>query len=178
MKKIKNIVRKLFRLIVGNFGRWMPAVFFYTHKGYCPCCRNKVTFMSINSCLREFDMCPICFSNQRERAVMLTIEKYYPAWKDLDILDVSPCDRGVSFALKRLCKHYCSSHYYPSKPFGDLIGANAYNEDLEKLTFPDASFDIVVTQDVLEHVYDVGKAFSEIGRVLKRGGAYIYRTCS
>ncbi len=37
-------------------------------------------------------------------------------------------------------------------------------------------FDIVVTQDVLEHVYDPAKTFSEIARTLKPGGAHIFTT--
>jgi ubiquinone/menaquinone biosynthesis C-methylase UbiE len=52
---------------------------------------------------------------------------------------------------------------------------NGYrNENLEAMTFPDASIDIVVTQDVLEHVYDPSSVFKEICRVLRPGGAHIF----
>jgi hypothetical protein len=36
------------------------------------------------------------------------------------------------------------------------------SEDLEALTFPDESFDLVITQDVFEHVLRPAKAFAEI----------------
>jgi SAM-dependent methyltransferase len=48
------------------------------------------------------------------------------------------------------------------------------NEDLENLTFPDESFDLMVTQDVMEHIFNPGKAFYEIARTLKKGGAHIF----
>jgi SAM-dependent methyltransferase len=45
---------------------------------------------------------------------------------------------------------------------------------LEHLTFANASFDIVITQDVLEHVLDPASAFTEIRRVLRPDGCHIW----
>lgn len=46
----------------------------------------------------------------------------------------------------------------------------------EDLQFPDNTFDIVFCCDVLEHVRDLPKVISEITRVLKPGGTFIYDT--
>ena len=46
----------------------------------------------------------------------------------------------------------------------------------ENLPFDDNSFDLVCCCDVLEHVEDVAKVISEINRVLKPGGLFIYDT--
>lgn len=46
----------------------------------------------------------------------------------------------------------------------------------EELPFPDSMFDIVFCCDVLEHVRDLPKVISEISRVLKPGGIFIYDT--
>ncbi|MCX6560679.1 MAG: bifunctional 2-polyprenyl-6-hydroxyphenol methylase/3-demethylubiquinol 3-O-methyltransferase UbiG [Candidatus Aminicenantes bacterium] len=46
----------------------------------------------------------------------------------------------------------------------------------ESLPFPDGSFDAVFCCDVLEHVRDLPKVVSEISRVLKTGGVFIYDT--
>ena len=46
----------------------------------------------------------------------------------------------------------------------------------ERLPYGDASFDIVFCCDVLEHVQDLPKVISEISRVLKPGGVFIYDT--
>jgi 2-polyprenyl-6-hydroxyphenyl methylase/3-demethylubiquinone-9 3-methyltransferase len=51
----------------------------------------------------------------------------------------------------------------------------------EKLPFQNNSFDVIFCCDVLEHVHDLPKVISEISRVLKNGGIFIYdtfnRTC-
>jgi 2-polyprenyl-3-methyl-5-hydroxy-6-metoxy-1,4-benzoquinol methylase len=41
-------------------------------------------------------------------------------------------------------------------------------EDIESLSFGNESFDLVITQDVMEHVLNPALAFAEIGRILKR----------
>ena len=46
----------------------------------------------------------------------------------------------------------------------------------ENLPFEDNSFNVVLCCDVLEHVQDLPKVISEISRVLKNGGLFIYDT--
>ncbi|QEC51882.1 3-demethylubiquinone-9 3-methyltransferase [Anseongella ginsenosidimutans] len=46
----------------------------------------------------------------------------------------------------------------------------------EQIPFPDQSFDCVFCCDVLEHVRDLPKVISEISRVLKPRGVFIYDT--
>ena len=53
---------------------------------------------------------------------------------------------------------------------------NYINGTGEALPFQDSMFDIVFCCDVLEHVYDLPKVISEISRVLKPGGVFIYDT--
>lgn len=48
------------------------------------------------------------------------------------------------------------------------------NEDVCDLSYADASFDLVLTSDTLEHVPDFRRAFHEIRRVLKTGGRHIF----
>jgi 2-polyprenyl-6-hydroxyphenyl methylase/3-demethylubiquinone-9 3-methyltransferase len=51
-----------------------------------------------------------------------------------------------------------------------IIGAG------EKLSLPDNTCDVVFCCDVLEHVEDLPKVISEISRVLKPGGVFLYDT--
>jgi SAM-dependent methyltransferase len=44
------------------------------------------------------------------------------------------------------------------------------HEDIQNLSFPDASFDLIVSNDVFEHVPEPRTAFCETARVLRRGG--------
>jgi SAM-dependent methyltransferase len=52
--------------------------------------------------------------------------------------------------------------------------AEVPSEDLMALSYPDASFDLVITSDTLEHVPEIGRALREIFRVLKPGGAHVF----
>jgi SAM-dependent methyltransferase len=61
------------------------------------------------------------------------------------------------------------SRYRPLDEPGSPIDGkwNVTNQNLECLTFPDASFDLVMTSDVMEHVRLDDIAHREIRRVLK-----------
>ena len=48
----------------------------------------------------------------------------------------------------------------------------------ESIPYPDESFDIVVTNSVLEHVSDIDACFWEISRVLAPGGLFWFETAS
>lgn len=50
------------------------------------------------------------------------------------------------------------------------------HEDLMQLSYADASFDITITSDTLEHVPDIDTALRETWRVLKPGGAHVFTT--
>jgi GT2 family glycosyltransferase/SAM-dependent methyltransferase len=64
--------------------------------------------------------------------------------------------------------------FRPSDPPGTRYGPHLTNQDLQGLAFPDGSFDIVVTSDVMEHVRLDEVAHREIHRVLTDGGIYLF----
>jgi SAM-dependent methyltransferase len=51
--------------------------------------------------------------------------------------------------------------------------ARVQQGNLEQITFPDASFDFALLNEVLEHVPDDARAVSEVYRVLKPGGTLV-----
>ncbi len=48
------------------------------------------------------------------------------------------------------------------------------HEDATSLSFPDASFDVLVSNDVFEHVPDIGATLFEARRVLRPGGSLLF----
>lgn len=59
---------------------------------------------------------------------------------------------------------------------GNALADEIVVADLEKLPFPDNSFDAVTSLWVLEHVHHPDRIFSEISRVLKPGGKFFFET--
>lgn len=104
---------------------------------------------------------------------MLTIDTYFPDWRSLIIHESSLGGRGASCRLARECSRYVPSQFFPDRELGSMVG-NSRCEDLEALTFDDDSIDLHVTQDVLEHVFDPSRMFSEIARTLEPGGAHVF----
>lgn len=65
------------------------------------------------------------------------------------------------------------SDYQPGARPGE-ISDGIRSEDLTHLTYPDDSFDLVLTSETLEHVPDLTAALEEIHRVLVPGGRHIF----
>lgn len=147
---------------------------FLFNSGYCVTCDSETTFSAANEWLRDHYVCDKCGSIPRERAVMLCVEQHYPDWRELQIHESSPGGRGASLKLRKNCRHYLGTHYFPDVPPGEMHPTGYRNENLERQTFPDGHFDLVITQDVMEHIFDPAAAFQEIARTLRPGGAHIF----
>ena len=153
--------------------RLLPKEFYFKKNGFCPCCERDTHFVAYDPWLRDNFRCANCGSIPRNRALIRVLEQYFPNWTSLAIHESSPSGGGASARLRRSCRRYLASQYFPKEPFGGKI-ADFQNEDLESQTFADCTFDIVITQDVLEHVYDPASVFREIARTLKPGGAHVF----
>jgi SAM-dependent methyltransferase len=79
--------------------------------------------------------------------------------------------KALPIGLPRLL----TSELVPGVPLGDLLpDGHSTCQDLERLTYGDASLDLVVTEDVLEHVRNPDACLDEIYRVLRSGGQHIF----
>lgn len=143
--------------------------------GFCPCCERHTVFVATDYWFRDHYHCLWCKSIPRQRAILNVLKNTLPGYKTLNIHESSPSGSPF-FKLKRDCDNYSFSYYYPEVALGKILESGASNQNLEKLTFDDNTFDVFITQDVMEHVTNPCQAFREIGRVLKRGGVYIFTT--
>jgi len=145
------------------------------HKGHCPICEKETRFTAEYTWYRDHLLCAHCQSIPRERALMTVIQDYYPDYKNLAIHESSPGTRGVSQKLLQECTNYSYSYFFEDIEPGKIHPKeNARCENLEALTFPDESFDLFITQDVMEHIFHPMDAFKEIARILRPGGAHIF----
>ena len=146
----------------------------YRFEGHCPVCGQDTVFEAADSWFRDQLSCKKCPSGSvpRERALALILNEQHPDWRELSIHESSPSPRGISAVMQRQCSNYIASQYFPGRPFGSMI-RGVRNENLEAQTFADKFFDIVVSLDVMEHVYFPDKVFSEVHRTLRPGGIYL-----
>jgi SAM-dependent methyltransferase len=107
---------------------------------------------------------------------MFCVEKFFPQWRNFSIHEASPVPgRGANVRLTKEAPAYTTSHYYPGADPGKIV-KGVRCEDLEHLSFDNESFDLHITQDVFEHLFDPAAAFREIARTLRPGGAHIFTT--
>ena len=176
-----------------NFLRYRKKVF------SCPICGCKTTplydfpNLALRSehkigVLRETLQCRKCLASMRQRSLALALlDQWYrrtsvrhesiAALAASGLGGIRLFDTDNFSAISKLLRsdpNYIRSSYLPDMSWGLEIEPNYYNINLERIDFPDASFDIVLTSDVMEHVRNCDGAHAEIQRVLAPGGAYIF----
>src|SRR5262245_35010753 len=92
-------------------------------------------------------------------------------FQKLRIAEINACGTLHSY-LKDHPNLYYSEWVSHIKP-GEVRDGVRY-EDLQCLTYPNESFDIILTSETLEHVPDPDRAWCEIYRTLKSGGYHIF----
>lgn len=168
MLNVKNRIKNYF-----NAGKTNKSANFLESSGYCHACGNNADFIAEGSWLRDEYKCSNCRSIPRERALMMVLESYCPDWRNRIIHESSPNKCGASMRIASECSHYTPSQLFKNVPFGEYHDGERC-ENFEALTFEDESIDVHISQDVMEHVFDPAKAFSEIERTLKPGGFHIF----
>lgn len=138
--------------------------------------------------LRETLQCRSCFSSLRQRSLALALLQYLNDRLRLELDSVSALrtvglgglavldtdNFSATSLLLRGLPGYTRCSYLPDQAFGAELEPGYFNIDLQRIDFPDASVDVVLTSDVMEHVRDDDAAHAEIFRVLKPRGAYIF----
>ena len=137
--------------------------------GYCHCCRQESVFQMRGEWLRDLYVCLNCSSIPRQRHLQYVLDSYFKNWEDRDIHESSPSNNFVS----RYCNNYTSSQYFDGSEAGSYV-EGIRSENLESLSFPNNSFDLFITQDVFEHIFNPERAAREIMRVLRPGGAHVF----
>lgn len=146
---------------------------------FCNLCgAYKNFFIRKGYTLRREAVCESCRICLRSNSLISVLKNEIKDKKDISIYNTSS-EGGVHKFLKneyksnKITGKYFFSDYRDGNNLGVKING-VRNENLEKLTFQDASMDVIITEEVLEHVDDYKKALKEIHRVLRRGGVHIF----
>jgi SAM-dependent methyltransferase len=91
---------------------------------------------------------------------------------EMDVLELDP-HSPLKKILARARKHV-RTFYEPLEERGSLRPDGTMCQDITALTFPNESFDLIVSSDVLEHVPLLENAFRESRRVLKPEGVHLF----
>jgi SAM-dependent methyltransferase len=118
---------------------------------------------------REHLDCETCgFTNRLRACIHLLRQELRPGNTD---------EIYVTEQVTRLYSWFASE--YPSVTGSEYLGSTSSpgavvdgvrHEDLQQLSFPDDSFDLIVSFEVLEHVPDADAALRELARCLRPGG--------
>ena len=165
MTKIKKIILRIIHLAPHVMRRGL--VF-----GYCPICEKQTFYYLEGVWIRDQLFCARCRSIPRWRALIHVLETFFPDWRDLSIHESSP-GGPASEKISSECKKYVPTHYFPDIETGKMKDG-FLSMNIEHQDFKSESFDLVITQDVFEHVLHPDKGFEEIARTLKPGGAHVF----
>jgi SAM-dependent methyltransferase len=151
--------------------------------GFCEVCQKPATFYTDwnfsdqqTPNYRERLVCPECFLNNRQRFVMSYLNRECAA----------PGNRRAIYLFEQTTPFYrwALNHFAPGSVLGSeylgiqLASGTVLNglrhEDAMQLSFADASLDVIVSNDVLEHVPVYELALAESARVLRENGKLIF----
>ncbi|MCC7429718.1 class I SAM-dependent methyltransferase [bacterium] len=166
----------------------LPKFFTYKskhEKGFCSVCGKQSFFLADKDNLKESLNCFSCnawlrlrflaekivetFTKENSKSLAeLVNEKHFSQLKIYELQS-----EGSLHNVLKKCKNYVCSEYFDEIPNGTFY-KGVRCEDLQKLTFPNGEFDLVIHTSVLEHVRKPVLAFEELYRILKKGGFLIF----
>jgi SAM-dependent methyltransferase len=153
-------------------------------RGYCAVCDAWTRFsLDYRLCSevegrsvpwwRETVTCPSCRLNSRMRLSVHLLERHLTPGPASRIYLTEHTTALFSRLAKRFPQTVGSEFLRDGTVAGRVNAARIRHEDLTALTFGDASFQFVVSLEVLEHVPDYKAALRECARVLRPGGTLL-----
>lgn len=163
---VNQFARRLRTRVLPNL-RYLPG----SRLRVCHCCLRPTVYVSFSEG-EEFKVCLRCRANHRYEMLSEHLRAACPDLERLVVVELDP--RSPLRPVLRRAGTYVRTYYSATDPPGTLRPDGARCEDVTRMTFGDASVDVLISSDVLEHVPDVRAAFSETARVLRPGGFHLF----
>ena len=133
----------------------------------CSCCGTRThAFIHLSDYARVTwnAACPACDSRSRHRGLAVLLPRVLAERPDLH--------RTLHFAPEAVLARLLTSLEQLGCETTDLedVGVDHPGEDIQKLSFADGSYDLVLCNHVLEHIRDDAAALEELARVLSPPG--------
>ncbi len=155
----------------------------FTVEGYCIPCERRVDFIvdmqwggrrhadGWTPNWRERMECPHCRMNNRQRLVAGLVKQRLAGTSGQRVYFMEQVTPIFQWAKATFPDHHLVGSEYLGHQYrgGDIV-EGIRHEDVENLSFADGSLDLIVSNDVFEHVPNPPKAFRECSRVLRVGG--------
>ena len=153
----------LSQLKLGEIG---PAI------GRCPFCGLTLLVPANRDGDRRDVRCAGCSAGVVQLSIGWALREVIGSLETRDACELSA--RGQLAAhLRRRARSVATSEYFPGVAPGALH-EGVRCEDVQRLTYADASFDLVTHTEVLEHVPDDARALAELLRVLRPAGVMLF----
>ncbi len=159
--------------ITEQLKHWLrPVLFRRLHRSApsfeCPICSYRGPFKPKRErrdprIVREHSKCVSCGASERHRMQHLLIAELLASWdtRHKSVLHIAP-----EFCLQPALQSRFDT-YHTADLFRNDVD---FKEDIQKMSFPDASYDCVVVSRVLAMPEDLGACIREVRRILKPGG--------
>jgi len=137
---------------------------------YCPVCRKKTGFVRLKKD-EIYIRCIHCRSSAVTSSIVQVLEEI-ALREDISVYEMSA--RGPLFRfLKKYYRQVTGSEYFVDVESGGFKDG-VMCQDVQNLSFANESFDLCTSTDVFEHVPNDIEGFTQILRVLKPGGIFLF----
>lgn len=136
----------------------------------CPLCSHRLQVRISND---EMGVrCTHCGASPVTQSIVAVIRAECPDLAAVSAYELSSRGALVDWLAARVGQLATSEYFPGAAPGSSVRGVRC--EDVQRLSFADAVFDLCTSTEVFEHVADDHAGFSELRRVLRPGGKFIF----
>ena len=139
-------------------------------KATCPACGLTLLVKLANESISV--RCVRCSASAIHMSVMQVLGRIYSDLSAATVYEISSRGPLFDYLKVRAGKLVCSEYFDDVSPGNWRDGVQC--QDVARLTYVDASFDLCTSTEVFEHVPDDAAGFREIWRVLRPGGRFVF----